>query len=113
MIADPRTTALVVVVALVLLAACFAASEAALLALSRLKLLQKNGTEETKSLERLVNDRNLYLTTILVGNTIILLASDSLATWLTLLLLIPSASTIAMPFRLNSGSPGINAPWKS
>ena len=79
--ADPRTTALIVIAALVVLAACFAASEAALLALSRLKILQKNGGEETKSLERLINDRNLFLTTILVGNTIILLAADSLATW--------------------------------
>ncbi len=82
MTADPRTTALVVVVLLVVLAACFAASEAALLALSRLRLLQRNGAQDTKALERLVSDRNLYLTTILVGNTIILLAADSLATWL-------------------------------
>ncbi len=82
MTADPRTTALVVVVLLVVLAACFAASEAALLALSRLRLLQRNGAQDTKPLERLVSDRNLYLTTILVGNTIILLAADSLATWL-------------------------------
>jgi magnesium and cobalt exporter, CNNM family len=81
MTADPRTTALVVIVALVLLAACFGASEAALLALSRLKLLQKNGGAGAKSLERLVTNRNFYLTTILVGNTIILLAADSLATW--------------------------------
>ena len=81
MTTDPRTTALVVVVLLVVLAACFAASEAALLALSRLRLLQRNGSEDTKQLERLVSDRNLFLTTILVGNTIILLAADSLATW--------------------------------
>ena len=82
MTADPRTTALVVIILLVALSACFAASEAALLALSRLKILQKNGGEETQSLQRLMRDRNLYLTTILVGNTIILLAADSLATWL-------------------------------
>ena len=81
MTVEPRTTALVVVVILVALAACFAASEAALLALSRLRLLQRSGSEDGKSLERLVGDRNLYITTILVGNTIILLASDSLATW--------------------------------
>jgi len=82
MIADPRTTALIVVALLVALAACFAASEGALLALSRLKILQQNGDTPTSNLERLVNNRNFYLTTILVGNTIILLASDSLATWL-------------------------------
>src|SRR5215469_15331582 len=81
MISDPRTTALVVVAILVLLAACFAASEGALLALSRLRLLQHKQGEEAKNLERLVTDRSNYLTTILVGNTIILLAADSLATW--------------------------------
>lgn len=78
---DPRTTALVVVAILVFLAACFAASEGALLALSRLRLLRHEQGEEAKNLERLVTDRGLYLTTILVGNTIILLAADSLATW--------------------------------
>jgi putative hemolysin len=82
MTADPRTTALVGVAALLVLAACFAASEAALLALSRLKLLQKNGNGENKKLERLVSDRSLYLTTILAGNTIVLLATQSIATWL-------------------------------
>ena len=81
MTADPRTTALIVVALLVGLAACFAASEGALLALSRLKILQQNTNGATTNLERLVNNRNFYLTTILVGNTIILLASDSLATW--------------------------------
>jgi len=81
MISDPRTTALVVVAILVLLAACFAASEGALLALSRLRLLQHQQGDDAKNLERLVTHRNDYLTTILVGNTIILLAADSLATW--------------------------------
>lgn len=79
---DPRTVALVGVIVLVFLAACFAASEGTLLALSRLNFLDKNGSDDVKSIERLVNDRNHYLTTILVGNTIILLAADSLATWL-------------------------------
>lgn len=81
MISDPRTTALVVVAILVFLAACFAASEGALLALSRLRLLQHEHGDDAKNLERLVSDRGNYLTTILVGNTIILLAADSLATW--------------------------------
>ena len=81
MISDPRTISVVVVAILVLLAACFAASEGALLALSRLRLLQHKQGEEAKNLERLVTDRSNYLTTILVGNTIILLAADSLATW--------------------------------
>ena len=81
MISDPRTISVVVVVFLVFLAACFAASEGALLALSRLRLLQHGPGDDAKNLERLVTDRSNYLTTILVGNTIILLAADSLATW--------------------------------
>lgn len=85
MSADPRTTALVAVVILVFLAACFAASEGALLALSRLRLLHHQQDEDAKNLERLVTERSLYLTTILVGNTIILLAADSLATWAAIL----------------------------
>jgi putative hemolysin len=79
---DSHTIAIAGIVLLIALAACFAASEASLLALSRLRLLHKNGAEGAKSLERLVADRNRYLTSILVGNTIILLAADSLATWL-------------------------------
>ncbi|HXW77039.1 MAG TPA: hemolysin family protein [Candidatus Eremiobacteraceae bacterium] len=80
--ASSPTIALIGIVLLVALAACFAMSEAALLALSRLRLLHKNGANGTHSIERLIADRNLYLTSILVGNTIILLAADSLATWL-------------------------------
>jgi putative hemolysin len=82
MIVDSRTIALAGIVLLVGLGACFAASEAALLALSRLRALHKDGEQDFGSLEQLVVDRNLYLTTILIGNTIILLAADSLATWL-------------------------------
>jgi putative hemolysin len=80
--ADPRTTALAGIVLLVVLAALFAASEAALLGLSRLKLLHKYGESDGQRLERIIGERQLYLTTILIGNTIILLTADSLATWL-------------------------------
>ena len=41
------------------------------------------------------------------------MTADSLATRLTLLLLMPSASAIAMPFEPSSGCAGIRAPWKS
>ncbi|MNS36353.1 hypothetical protein D3C72_685430 [compost metagenome] len=33
--------------------------------------------------------------------------------WLTLLLLMPSASAMAMPLAPSSGSPGTHRPWKS
>jgi hypothetical protein len=38
------------------------------------------------------------------------LTADSLAMWLTLLLLMPSAKTTAMPFRPSNGSSGIRTP---
>lgn len=79
--ADPRTIAIFFVVVLVWLAAMFAASEAALLGLTRLKLLHQSDEAEAPRLERLLQQRQPYLSTILVGNTIILLTADSVATW--------------------------------
>ena len=80
--ADPRIFALVGIILLVGLTGLFAASEAALLALSRLRLLQRTDDSVSQSLTKLLDDRNQYLTTILIGNTIVLLAADSIATWL-------------------------------
>ena len=81
MTSDFRFLAIAGIVCLVLLAGLFAASEASLLALSRLRILQRSGNGKTTRLIKLVDERNHYLTTILVGNTIVLLAADSLATW--------------------------------
>jgi putative hemolysin len=78
---DYRVFAIIGIICLVVLAGLFAASEAALLALSRLRILQRPGDGKTSRLIKLVDERNHYLTTILVGNTIVLLAADSLATW--------------------------------
>ncbi len=80
--ADPKLWTLLGIAALVALAAMFAASEAALLALSRLRLLQRTDDDVGKSLGKLLDDRNRYLTTMLVGNTLVLLAAESIATWL-------------------------------
>jgi putative hemolysin len=79
--ADPKLWTLLGIAALVALAAMFAASEAALLALSRLRLLQRTDDDVGKSLGKLLDDRNRYLTTMLVGNTLVLLAAESIATW--------------------------------
>jgi CBS domain containing-hemolysin-like protein len=79
---DPRLLSLLAIVVLIGLSALFSASEAALLAMSRLRLLQRTNDSVSKSLSRLLDDRNRYLTTMLVGNTIVLLAADSIATWL-------------------------------
>jgi len=75
-------TALFAVCLLVVIAAIFAASEASLLALSRLKITQVRPEKTSATLNRLHDRRGDYLTTILVGNTIVLLAADSVATWL-------------------------------
>lgn len=80
--ADPRLPALLGIFFLVVLAGLFAASEAALLGLSRLRLLRHDEDAVNKSLAKLLDDRNHYLTTMLVGNTIVMLSADSLATWL-------------------------------
>ncbi|HEY6449569.1 MAG TPA: hemolysin family protein, partial [Candidatus Cybelea sp.] len=47
------------------------------------------------NLERLVDDKVRFLTSILVGNTIVLLAADSLATYIAISLRIPSGAILA------------------
>ncbi|MBV8367260.1 MAG: HlyC/CorC family transporter [Candidatus Eremiobacteraeota bacterium] len=79
---DPRLLSLLAIAVLVILSAFFSAAEAALLAISRLRVLQRTQDDVGKSLSKLLDDRNRYLTTVLVGNTIVLLSADSIATWL-------------------------------
>jgi len=77
------TVAIAGISCLIALAAFFAASEASLLALSRLRIVQRNsnGNGKASKLVKLLDERSHYLTTILVGNTVVLLAAQSLATW--------------------------------
>ena len=94
----PGVAALVVLVGV---AAFFAASEAAIVATNRIRaraLLEKK-IRGAARLVRLVEDRNRTLTTVLIGSTFILLAADSLATYLFLRWGVPHAvvwSTIVM-----------------
>ena len=81
-------------VLLVLLAAFFAASEAALISISRIRahsMVDRN-VKGSKDVLRLVDDRNRVLTSILVANTIVLLAADSLATYVALQMGIPNGA---------------------
>jgi putative hemolysin len=92
---------IVALVVLVLLAAFFAASESALVSISRLRAraIAERKVRGGHDLEQLVTDKNRFLTSMLVGNTIVLLAADSLATYVAISLNLPSAaviSTIAM-----------------
>jgi len=75
----PEIFALVVLIGA---SAFFSGSEAALISLSRLHArgMVERGLPGAKAVLRLLDDRNRFLTTILVANTVVLLASDSLAT---------------------------------
>jgi putative hemolysin len=88
-------------VVLVLLAAFFSAAEAALVSVSRLRAraMAERRLRGSRQLQFIVDDKSRFLTSMLVGNTIALLAADSLATYLALSLGIPSGaigSTIVM-----------------
>jgi putative hemolysin len=92
------------IVALVVLtgaAAFFAASETALISLSRIhaRAMVERGVRQGPAILKLVERRSKVLTTILVGNTIVLLAAQSLATELFINLGVPQAalwSTVTM-----------------
>jgi CBS domain containing-hemolysin-like protein len=94
----PEVAALVVLVGV---AAFFAASEAAVVSTGRIRaraLLEKK-IRGAARLVRLVEDRNRTLTTVLIGSTFVLLAADSLATYLFLKWNVPNAaiwSTVVM-----------------
>ena len=93
----PEVLALVVFVGA---AAFFAASEAAIVSISRVtvRTLTEKGTPGAKRLSAMVEDRNRTLTSVLIANTFVLLATDSLATYLFILAGISNAplwSTLA------------------
>jgi putative hemolysin len=91
------TYEIVALVVLVLLAGFFAASEAALVSISRLRArtLAERRVRGARNVELLVDEKTRFLTAILVGNTIVLLAADSLATYIAILLRIPSGAILS------------------
>lgn len=88
---------LIALAVLVLLAAFFAASESALVAISRLRAraIADRGVRGSHNLEQLVEDKNRFLTSVLVGNTIVLLVADSLATYVAISLNLPGAAILS------------------
>jgi putative hemolysin len=81
-------------------AAFFAASEAAIVSVSRIsaRTYAEKGVPGGARLEKMLDNRNRTLTSILIANTFVLLATDSIATYLFVELGVPSApiwSTIA------------------
>ncbi len=92
---------IVALVVLVLLAAFFAASEAALVSISRLRAraISDRRVRGARNLQRMVDDKQRFLTSILVGNTIVLLSATSLATSIAIEVGVPSPvliSTVVM-----------------
>jgi putative hemolysin len=95
---SPEVVALIVLTAA---AAFFAASEAAIVSVSRIKIraLAEKHVKNADRVAKLLEDRNRTLTTILIGSTFVLLAADSVATYLFIRADVPNAaiwSTITM-----------------
>ncbi|MHB8177389.1 MAG: hemolysin family protein [Vulcanimicrobiaceae bacterium] len=105
MILGGHSLELLALLALLVVAAFFAASEGALISISRLRArtLVERGQRGSRDVQKLVDDRHFFLMAILTGNTIALLAADSLATDLFIRLGYPHAavlSTVAMTVAL-------------
>lgn len=86
-------------------AAFFAGSEAAIVSVSRISVrtLAEKGVPGAARLRALLEDRNRTLTSILIANTFVLLATDSIATYLFVRLQVPQAplwSTLITTFVL-------------
>lgn len=92
---------IVALIALVGAAAFFAASEAAIVSINRIRaraLAEKN-VRGAARLARLLENRNRTLTSVLIGSTFVLLAADSVATYLFIQWDVPHAavwSTVVM-----------------
>ncbi|HEX3463843.1 MAG TPA: hemolysin family protein [Candidatus Elarobacter sp.] len=101
MTAEAHWPEIVAVVLLVGAAAFFAASEAAIVSINRIRtraLVEKN-IRGSGRLMRLLENRNRTLTSVLIGSTFVLLAADSVATALFIHWNVPNAavwSTVVM-----------------
>jgi putative hemolysin len=87
-------TEIAALVVLIAAAAFFSGSEAALISLSRLHArgMRERGLRGSEAVLRLLEGRNRFLTSILIGNTVVLLAADSLATILFVRAGVPNAA---------------------
>ncbi|MDQ2871687.1 MAG: hemolysin family protein [Candidatus Eremiobacteraeota bacterium] len=105
MVVQQHELAIAALVVLILAAAFFAASEAALVGVSRVRAraMVERGIKSAEAMVGLIDDRNRFLTSVLIANTVVLLAADSLATYLFIQLRIPGGaitSTAVMTFIL-------------
>ncbi len=88
---------LIVLAVLVGLAAFFAAAEAALISIGKLRAraIAERRVRGARNLLAMVEDKNRFLTAVLVGNTIVLLVADSLATYVAIELQLPFAAVVS------------------
>ncbi len=103
--AHPNWLEMAILALLVVLSALFSASETALVSVSRLRAraLFERKVHGSGSVLRLVDDKSHVLTSILIGNTVALLAADSLATTIAVDMGVPQPailSTIVMSVML-------------
>jgi putative hemolysin len=86
--------AILALVVLVGAAAFFAASEAAIVQMNRIRTraLAEKGIKSALGLQKLLENRNRTLTTVLIGSTFVLLAADSVATELFIASGVPHAA---------------------
>ncbi len=99
--AHPNWLEIAVLVILVAISAFFSASETALVSLSRLRAraMTDRKVRGAAGVEKLVEDKSHLLSSILIGNTVALLAADSLATTIAIDLGLPQPavwSTVLM-----------------
>ena len=98
---SPFSPEVVALVVLTVAAAFFAASEAAIVSVSRIKVraMEEKHVKHADRVAKLLENRNRTLTSILIGSTFVLLAGDSVATYLFIRADVPNAavwSTITM-----------------
>jgi putative hemolysin len=88
---------IVALVALIVVAAFFSASEAALISVSRLRArtMAERRIRGAHNVVRLIEDRNRFLTSVLIGNTLALLFADSLATEFAVRLNLPKPAILS------------------
>ncbi len=87
----------VVLVLLILIAAFFSASEAALISVSRLRArtMAERKVHGARDVVRLTDERNRILTCVLIGNTVALLGASSIATTIALGMGLPYPAVFA------------------
>ncbi len=98
---NPFSPEVVALVVLTLAAAFFAASEAAIVSVSGIKIraMEEKHVKHADRVAKLLENRNRTLTSILIGSTFVLLAGDSVATYLFIRADVPNAavwSTVTM-----------------